>query len=231
MISTENSLSVGGGKDWLILELPNYWCLLFLLCQNKFLEHFLEPAPPLKVTQVAISTECTRRSSFAELCACIVCPADVVGHHSVCQCVCWSPVFAVIGPKEGDHKKFDLSPLLKEVQVPIQIIPFSNQNKMFQDAQKELVLRKGRAVYGQWETFQFRNLSLCQPWHPLPIFLHPPTSSFPCHPTQLSTHPHSEAWTPVTDLWLLSSCHTRILYDLPISIWFTDTEHCIFFPK
>ena len=128
MISTENSLSVGGGKDWLILELPNYWwCLLFLLCQNKFLEHFLEPAPPLKVTQVAISTECTRRSSFSELCACIVCPADVVGHHSVCQCVCWSPVFAVIGPKEGDHKKFDLSPLLKEVQVPIQIIPFSNQ--------------------------------------------------------------------------------------------------------
>ena len=120
-----------------------------LLCQNKFLEHFLEPAPPLKVTQVAISTERTRRSSFSELCACIVCPADVVGHHSVCQCVCWSPVFAVIGPKEGDHKKFDLSPLLKEVQVPIQIIPFSNQNKMFQDAQKELVLRKGTAVYGQ----------------------------------------------------------------------------------
>ena len=111
----------------------------------------------------------------------------------------------------------------------------NSDNSIFQpelqDAQLELVLRKGTAVYGQWETFQFRNLSLCQPWHPLPIFLHPPTSSFACHLTQLSTHPHSEAWTPVTDLWLLSSCHTRILYDLPISIWFTDTEHCIFFPK
>ena len=189
MISTENSLSVGGGKDWLILELPNYWwCLLFLLCQNKFLEHFLEPAPPLKVTQVAISTECTRRSSFAELCACIVCPADVVGHHSVCQCVCWSPVFAVIGPREGDHKKFDLSPLLKEVQVPIQIIPFSNQKSH----NKSLFSEKGQQSMVSEKP---SNSEICP---------------FANHDFLLSTHPHSDAWTPVTDLWLLSfvgQCH------------------------
>ena len=199
-----------------ILELPNYWYLLFLLCQNKFLEHFLEPAPPLKVTQVAISTECTRRSSFAELCACIVCPADVVGHHSVCQCVCWSPVFAVIGPKEGDHKN-SISPPLKEVQVPIQIIPFSNQN--FKTHNKSLFSEKGQQSMvsekpSNSEICPFANHDTLSPYFStlLRLLSLATPHNFLLIPT------HSDAWTPVTDLWLLSSCHTRILYDLPISI-------------
>ena len=85
-------------------------------------------------------------------------------------------------------QKIDLSPLLKEVQVPIQIIPFSNQKTH----NKSLFSEKGQQSMVSEKP---SNSEICP---------------FANHDFLLSTHPHSDAWTPVTDLWLLSfvgQCH------------------------
>ena len=101
-------------------------------------------------------------------------------------CVLESSVCSYWAEGRRSQKIRSLSP----PQVPIQIIPFSNQN--LKTHIKSLFSEKGQQSMVSEKP---SNSEICP---------------FANHDFLLSTHPHSDAWTPVTDLWLLSfvgQCH------------------------